>query len=183
MCNKSDTMSCVHGKMKDFGLLALRLALGAIFIYAGYNKLGANHDLVSGMMGKMIGPESAGSFWAYFVGLAELVGGVMLVLGVFASYAAAWLSVIMIVALLVVHASGPFSGMTAPLAVLGGTLALLGTGAGRFRLVKTECHCPKCKAMCADDKCEPKSVKPEMGGMAAKAMGGCCGGGACGENK
>ncbi|MCX6780402.1 MAG: DoxX family protein, partial [Candidatus Magasanikbacteria bacterium] len=121
MCHKSDAMSCVHGKMKDFGLLALRLALGAIFIYAGYGKLGANHAMVSGMMGKLIGPESAGSFWAYFVGLAEVVGGAMLVLGVFASYAAAWLSIIMIVAILTVHLNGSFANMYAPLAILGGT--------------------------------------------------------------
>lgn len=177
MC-KSSTVSCVHGKMKDVGLLALRLALGAIFIYAGWGKLGANHAMVSGMMGKMIGPESWGSFWAYFVGSAEVLGGAMLILGVFACYAAAWLSVIIVVAILVVHWSGPFSSLVGPLAILGGTLALLGTGAGRFRLVKTECHCPKCKAMCADDKCEPKS---EMG--KAPEMGGCCGSGNCGDKK
>lgn len=179
MCNKTSTISCVHGKMKDFGLLALRLALGAIFIYAGYGKLGANHAMVSGMMGKMIGPESAGSFWAYFVGGAELLGGVMLVLGVFACYAAMWLSVTMIVAILVVHISGPFSSMYAPLAILGGTLALIGSGAGRFRLVQTECHCPKCKAMC-EEKCAPKAG---MSPMDVKPMGGCCGGAACGDKK
>ncbi|MCX6779958.1 MAG: hypothetical protein NT034_02125, partial [Candidatus Magasanikbacteria bacterium] len=61
-----------------------------------------------------------------------------------------------------------------------GTLALLGTGAGRFRLVQTECHCAKCKAMCADDKCAPKAA---MSPMDVKPMGGCCGSGACGDKK
>lgn len=170
MCGKTSSMGCVHGKMKDIGLLALRLAIGAIFIYAGYGKLGANHEMVSGMMGKMIGPESAGSFWAYFVGLAEVAGGLMVLLGVFATYAAAWLSVIMVVAILAVHWSGPFAAMFAPLAILGGTLALMGSGAGAYRLVQCECHCPKCKE--ADAKCDKESEKA-----------GCCGSGQCGDKK
>lgn len=180
MCNKTSTMSCVHGKMKDFGLLALRVAVGAIFIYAGYNKIGPGHAMTVGMMGKFIGPESAGSFWAYFVGTAEMLGGLMVLFGVFASYAATWLSVIMVVAILAVHWNGPFSGMFAPLAILGGTLALMGSGAGSYRLVQTECHCPKCKAMCADGKCDDKVGSC---GSSKEEKGGCCGGGGCGDKK
>lgn len=180
MCGKTSTMGCVHGKMKDFGLLALRLAIGAIFIYAGYGKLGAGHEMASGMFGKMIGPESAGSFWAYFVGLAEVVGGLMVLFGVFATYASTWLSIIMVVAILVVHWSGPFSSMFGPLAILGGTLALMGSGAGRYRLVQTECHCPKCKAMCADGKCDDKGGNCDS---SKEEKGGCCGGGNCGDKK
>lgn len=171
MCGKANAMDCAHGRMKDFGLLALRVAIGAIFIYTGYGKIGAGHEGATAMFGKLIGPESMGSFWAYFVGLAEFAGGVMVLLGVFATYASVWLSIIMIVAILAVHASGPFTGMFAPLAILGGTLALMGSGAGAYRLVESECHCPKCKEMGA--KCEK-----EMGSEAGKE-GGCCGGGKC----
>ena len=167
-------MPHVHKGMKNFGLLALRLAIGAIFIYAGYGKLFTNHEMVAGMMGKMFGPASAGSFWAYFVGSAEFFGGLMVLLGVFASYAAAWLSIVMIVAILTVHWSGPFTGMYAPLAILGGTLSLMGSGAGRYRLVKAECGCPKCKAiMAAGGKEESKG---NCCGSEMKAEGGCCGG-------
>ncbi len=181
MCNKMSAMSCVHGKMKDFGLLALRLALGVIFIYAGYEKLGPGHAMAVGMFGKMIGPESAGAFWAYFVGLAEFVGGLMVLLGVFATYASAWLSVIMVVALvLLARTGGGFMNLFTPIAVLGGTLALLGSGAGSYRLVQCECHCPKCKAMCGDGQCEPKAA---MSPMDVKSMGGCCGSGNCGDKK
>ena len=158
MCHQDcSTMPAVHGKMKDFGLLALRVALAFIFIYSGYGKIFTNHEMISGVFGKLIGPESAGSFWAYFVGLAELGGGLMLLLGIFASYAAAWLSIIMVVAIFTAHWGGPITGYFVSVAVLGGTLALMGTGAGCFRLVKTECHCSKCKMMesekgCCDDK-------------------------------
>jgi len=166
MCYKKSTVHCAHGKMRDFGLLALRVAVGMIFIYAGYGKLGMNHEMASGMFAKMIGPETAGSFWAYFVGSAELLGGLMVLLGVFATYAATWLSIIMVVAILTVHWNGPFSGMYAPLAILGACLALMGNGAGGYRLVESECCCPKCKEMNA--KC--------------KKEGGCCGG-KCEEKK
>lgn len=167
MCHGScSTMPHAHKGMKNFGLLALRLAIGAIFIYSGYGKLFTNHEMVAGMMGKFIGPASAGSFWAYLVGSVEFFGGFMVLLGVFATYAAALLSVVMVVAIMTVHWSGPFTGMYAPLAILGGTLALMGSGAGRYRLVSMECFCPKCKAMFPGGKCEPKPGE----------TGGCCGG-------
>jgi len=171
---------CAHEKMRDAGLLALRIALGILFVYMGYSKLGPNHAMSSGMFAKFIGPEYAGSFWAYFVGLAEFVGGLMVLLGVFASYAAAWLSIIMVVALLTVHLGGPVSGYFLPLVTLGGTLALMGSGAGCWRLVKTECHCPKCKSMCSMDKCDSKGAMEK-----SEEMGGCCGkeGGCCEDKK
>lgn len=163
MCDQDcSTMSAVHGKMKDYGWLALRIAVAFVFIYSGYMKLGPNHAMTSGMFGKLIGPEMAGSFWAYFVGLAEFGGGLMVLLGIFASYAAAWLAIIMVVAIFVAHWGGPISGYFLTVTLLGSCLALVGNGAGRFRLVKTECHCPKCK-MATNDKggcCDDK--KPEV---------------------
>ncbi len=168
MCHQDcSTMPSVHGKMKDAGLLALRIAIAFIFIYSGYGKLFTNHAMVSGMFAKLIGPESAGSFWAYFVGAAEFFGGLMVLFGAFASYAAVWLSIIMVVAIFIAHWGGPISGYFMPLAVLGGTLALVGNGAGCWRLVKTECHCPKCKMI--------ESPKGGCCSMDKKSeSGGCC---------
>jgi len=176
MCHQNcNTMACAHEKMKDFGLLALRLALAFIFIYSGYMKLGPSNAMASGMFGKLIGPESWGSFWAYFVGGVEFFGGLMLLLGVFASYAAVVLSIVMVVAIFTAHWGGPINGYFLPLAVLGGTLAIMGNGAGCWRLVKTECHCPKCKAMCSSEKSMGKGEE----------MDGCCGkgDGCCGDKK
>lgn len=147
---------CPHPAMKAFGLLALRVVIGAIFIYSGYLKLIPGHAVAAGLFTKM-GFVGGGSFWAYFVGLFELVGGLMALLGIFAGIAAVWLAIIMVVAILSVHWAGPFTGMYAPLALLGGCLALMGVGAGPWRLVKCECCCKKCKAA-----------------MAEKSEGGCC---------
>ena len=167
MCHQEcNTMSNVHEKMRCFGLLALRIALAFIFIYSGYGKLGPNHIVASGMFASLIGPESAGSFWAYFVGAAEFFGGLMLLLGVFARYAAIWLSIIMIVGIFTAHLGGPASGYFLSVALLGGTLAIMGSGAGCFRLVKTECHCSKCKTMVVGGCCK----------VDKKHEGGCCDG-------
>ncbi len=141
-------MSHCHKQMKSWGLLALRIAVGVIFIYMGYNKLFLNHAGTAGMMAKFIGPMSWGAFWAYFVGVLELLGGVMVLLGVLATYASVWLSIILVVAMLTVHwAMGTFASFLLPISVLGGTLALMGTGAGKYRLMKIQCFCKKCKEM------------------------------------
>jgi len=154
--------------MKAGGLLALRAAIALVFITMGYYKLGPNHAGTVGMFAGLKFPMP--EFWAYFVGSLELLGGVMALLGVYVRYAAAWLSVIMLVALLSVHRGGPLMGYFLPASVLGGCLALMGVGAGRWRLVKTQCHCPGCKATEGDNK----------------DKGGCCGGscgGSCGSDK
>lgn len=166
MC-KGGLQGHYHKHMKSLGLLCLRVAIGVIFMYMGYNKLGPNHAMTAGMMAGL-GFPGGGEFWAYLVGTLEFVGGAMVLLGVYAPVAAGWLSIIMVVALLTVHLDGPFVGSFLPLAVLGGCLAIIGTGAGRYRLMHMQCPCKDCK----------------MGGMGG-GCGGSCGGscGGCGSDK
>lgn len=137
-------------KCRGLGLLALRVVLAGIFIYAGYGKLFTNHAGATGMFTSL--GFGAPEFWAYFVGLAEVVGGLMLLLGVYVCYASAWLSVIMVVALFTAHSSGPFMGMYAPLAILGGCLALMETGAGKWSVMKKLCG-KECCHKDSDKKC------------------------------
>jgi len=164
---------CPHKTAKNVGLLALRVAIGVIFIYMGYSKLGPNHAGAAGLF-EAIGFPGGGNFWAYFVGTFELVGGLMALFGAYLRFAAVWLSIIIVVAMLTVHRGGPFVGYFLPLSVLGGCLALLGAGAGSYRAVKSECFCKDCRTMCA-----------EMGGGCGGKCGGSCGGdgGECGGDK
>ncbi len=177
-----------HKTAKSLGLLALRIALAIIFIYMGYNKLGPSHLMASSMMGKVIGPESAGSLWAYLVGGLEVVGGIMVLLGVYASVAAVWLAVIMVVAMFTAHAPhSPLPTYFLEVMVLGGALALAGTGAGKWRVLKTECCCKECRtkgAGCAGGCCsDKKNGAEEKGGCCGGACGGNCGEKACGCGK
>jgi putative oxidoreductase len=186
-----------HHCLKAAGLLALRIALAIIFIYSGYQKLFVGHEMVTGLFDKL-GLAPAG-FWAWVVGIVEFFGGIMILLGIFARYASVPLSIIMIVAMLTAHRGGPFSGYFLPLALLGGCLAILGAGAGRYRIVKTECHCRNCKnsMMMKDDMmmdkggCEGGACMPGMekdgmmkdGMMGMKKGCGCGGKCMCGMKK
>lgn len=152
---------CNHKTMKSWGLLGLRLCLAFILISLGYSKLGPMHAGTAAMMSSKVGLGSLGNTAAYLVGFLEFVGGLMILLGVYAPIAAAWVSFIVLVAIFTVHAGGPANGYFLALAVLGMCLALMGTGAGKFRLLKCQCCCKECKA----------------GG----GLNGCCGkGGNCG---
>ena len=168
------SMGHSHPTMKALGMLALRLAIGVIFMYMGYSKLGPNHAMASGMFAG-IGFPGGGSLGAYFVGTFEFVGGLMVLLGVFANFATAWLSIIMLVAMATVHKGGPFVGYFLPLAVLGGCLAIMGAGAGRYRLVKMECRCPRCKAAMSGNMKEDGCCGGKCGGACADKMGCACG--------
>lgn len=187
-------MKGCHPTCKALGLFAMRVLIGGIFIYAGLNKLVWNHDMAAGMMTAKVGWLGGGSLWAYIVGGLEVLGGAMLILGVWSRYAATWLSVILLVAMFTVHRGSPqgVSGYFYPLAMLAGCFGLLGAGAGKWRLVKTECHCKGCKeaaaegcggsGACGGNACGCGKEKGHMSPQTATmpvADDGCCGGGCC----
>ena len=126
--------------MAAVGLLALRIAFGAIFIYHGWGKL-ADMDKTVSMFGMMGFPLAA--FFAWVVALVEFLGGIAILLGVYTKEVAKLLAIIMLVAILKVHLGGGFKGMEFQLSLLGGLLALAGVGAGKYRLLKNESCCMK----------------------------------------
>ena len=145
---------CCGESMTAFGLLALRIAVGIVFISAGWMKL-QGIGMVTGMFETMGFPIAG--FFAWLVAIVEFVGGIAVVLGVYTKEVAKFLAIIMIVALLTAHRSGPLQAAVPAISMLGATLALAGVGAGKWRLVKNESCCMK-----GTDK------------------GGCCGGaGSC----
>lgn len=120
----------------DLGLLLLRLALGAVFVYHGWMKVG-NMDPVIGFFGTLGFPP----FLAYVVAWVETLGGVALIAGVYARYAAVLLAVVSFVALVKVHLPNGFGGPGGyefVLTLLAGTLAVLMVGAGRYALLRKD---------------------------------------------
>ncbi|AFD24382.1 DoxX family protein [Deinococcus gobiensis I-0] len=70
----------------------------------------------------------------------ELIGGLLLILGLFPRVVGALLAVNMLVAILLVHVSGGFfnpNGVEFPLLLLAASATLALTGAGRYRLGKS----------------------------------------------
>lgn len=113
----------------------LRITFGLFFIPHGYVKLFGGTAkgtaffmaMTLGGHGKEAGPF-AGSWlpWAYYIGVLELVGGIMLVLGLFTRVVAAQIIGFMLVAWLFVHSGNWFwTNRGAEMPILLGLLAIV----------------------------------------------------------
>lgn len=134
----------------SFGLLLLRVAVGIIFIFHGYQKL-AHIDQTVGFFA-MLG---LAKFFAYAIGAIELLGGIMLVLGIGACIVAPLLAFVMVFAMLLVKRKMGFQAMEIDLMLLVANIAILSLGCGTYAM-KTKCACGVCNT------------------------GDCCGKGTCG---
>jgi putative oxidoreductase len=127
--------------MIDVGLVVLRLVLGVIFIAHGAQKLfgsfGGPHISGFAKMLGQLGVKPAEPM-AILAGLAEFVGGILVIVGFLTPLAALALIVVMIVAVLAVHLKNGFfntnGGYEFNLALVGMTLTLLIAGAGAYSL-------------------------------------------------
>jgi putative oxidoreductase len=119
--------------------LLLRLALGVIFIGHGWGKLFAEGN-PAGFAGWLASMGLEPSYLlAIAAGLAETLGGLLLIAGLFTRAAAASLVVVMLVAIYFVHIdAGMFGkgGYEFQLLLLTGVLCLLIQGAGNLSLDK-----------------------------------------------
>ncbi len=137
--NKESCCCLATPWMKNFGLLVLRLTVGAIFIYAGWMKL-SDMTMVVGMFTNMGLPIPA--VFAYLIAVGEFAGGIGIVLGIFTRIAALGMAVIMVGALLLVHLGmGWDAGTQLVLVLLGANLALAGLGGGQWKLWSSKCRC------------------------------------------
>jgi putative oxidoreductase len=123
-------------RLQRYGLGVLRVALGTIFMAHGAQKL-FTFGLAgtAGAFGQIGLPFPTVS--ATLVIVAELLGGVLLLLGFLTRLAAVPLVVTMVVATLAVHLPNGFflpDGFEFTLALLGGSVAILLGGPGAWAL-------------------------------------------------
>jgi putative oxidoreductase len=102
-----------HTKMlhrPNLGILLLRLAVGIIFVYAGYMKITNMEQTITffGMIG-------FGPFWAWVAALVELIGGSLMIVGYLTQISGILLMITMIVAL---EKTFPQAGFTGSLGVI-----------------------------------------------------------------
>ena len=128
----------------ELGLFILRLGVGVIFFMHGWMKLFAGRESFVREMLAMVGWSMPEPVW-WLLTLVELLGGLMLVLGVFARYAALALTVEMIVAVLLFHLRQGFFIVAIPnvplaygfeyhLALVAGLLCVFLGGSGTWAL-------------------------------------------------
>ncbi|MFN0118203.1 MAG: DoxX family protein [Elusimicrobiota bacterium] len=129
-------------KLKSGGLLILRVLMGLGMAYHGYQKV------FGGIMPRMAeGLTQMGmpapTIMAWLAGLAELVGGLFIAIGLGTRISAFFVFVTMAVAFFWAHAKDPFQ--VKELAFLYGAVALsfVFTGGGRFSIDSLIC-CRKC---------------------------------------
>lgn len=107
-------------------LLLTRLIIGYIFVIAGWTK-------VTGMQATIGFFNSLGipAPLTYLVSYLELIGGVLLALGLFPRIISGTLAIVMITAIFLTK-SGGFEIFSMPLATLAGLLAIIATGGGGY---------------------------------------------------
>lgn len=124
----------------SLALLPLRLAVGVVFVAHGSQKLfgwfdGGGIEGTSGFFeGLGLAPAA---FWAVSAGLAEFLGGVLLILGLFTRLAGLLIAGVMATAIFMVHRNAFFvgeGGMEFALTLFTAALAFLIAGADRFSL-------------------------------------------------
>jgi uncharacterized membrane protein YphA (DoxX/SURF4 family) len=132
-------------KKGDIATLIVRLIVGGIFIFSGWMKV---RDMV-GTIG-FFGQAGIPSYLAYVVSYGELIGGILIVLGLWTCLASAFLSIIMIVAIYLGRAGG-FQAYSLPLATLAGLVSLVGSCGGKYAL-SSFCKAGCCKGMCSTEE-------------------------------
>lgn len=115
-----------------WGLLVLRVWVGFVLAFGhGIGKLGKYEKFVAGVASDGIPlPELT----APFAIASELVGGILLALGLFTRAAAASILATMLVIAFWVHASDPFMDKEFPLAYAVAALVVLISGPGKYSL-------------------------------------------------
>ena len=125
----------VPAVVRDIGLLLARVLLGAVLIVHGGQKLFSNGIEGTGAFFESMGVPAAQAA-AAFAGTVELVGGILLVLGVLTQLVAVLVVVVMAGAYLYVHqAAGIYAadGGWELVAVIGLAVAVFGlVGPGRY---------------------------------------------------
>jgi putative oxidoreductase len=124
----------MSSKISSCGLAVLRIAVGAVFIAHGAQKLFTYHiSGVAGMFAQIGIPLP--HFFAAVVTLVEFFGGIALVLGVATRLAALAIAVNMAVAILAVHFKNGFflpTGYEYAFTLFAASVCLMLTGAGEF---------------------------------------------------
>jgi putative oxidoreductase len=126
--------------VSDLGLLLLRLAVGVVFIAHGWGDVsqegGAAANIENYRAASIPLPELSAWFGAYM----QLIGGIVVLFGALTRLISAGFAVVMAGALIFVHSGEALvmgqdgSGSGFAFIMFAASIALMGTGAGRFSL-------------------------------------------------
>lgn len=122
-------------RLQPIAVMALRIALGIIFMYHGYPKLG--HLRGGAQMQDFFIEHGLPGYFAYIAGVIEMFGGALVLLGLFMRPAALLLAAEMCVAIWKVHSVHGYFAVhdyEFPLTLAASCFLLATIGAGIFSL-------------------------------------------------
>lgn len=111
-----------------YGDFLARLVVGLIFIFSGIGKLFGPMPGIEGFTGMLtgLGIPLPGAF-AVIVGIVELVGGILLIIGFLDNWAALLLSIVILVAIVSVHITNGWNDFRYPLLLFFVLIKYIGT--------------------------------------------------------
>ena len=121
---------------RNLAYLALRVFVGFAMLTHGWPKLMGGPDTWQdngGIMGS-IGIPGPAVFWGFMAAVAEGVGGILLIIGLFSPVASFLIAVTMIVAVFVFHRADPFGARELGLFFLFNSILFLFKGAGAYSI-------------------------------------------------
>lgn len=132
-------LNCMCGdKMRDWAPLVLRVAVGAVFAMHGWQKLQGGVPATAGFLTMLGFP--APELFAVLLIAGELVGGILLILGLYTHWAAKVAAFIAAVAFATVHAKNGFfmsaGGYEYIIVLFAAAFSLMITGPGKYSLDK-----------------------------------------------
>ncbi|MCR4325459.1 MAG: DoxX family protein [Patescibacteria group bacterium] len=141
MWSKLKNCDCA-GALAAWAPLVLRVALGVIFLWHGYDKVFSTGIAgVSGFLGSLGFPIP--TLFAYILAYGELIAGVLLILGLFTHWAAKFATIVAVVAFFTVHMKNGFSaaqgGYEYIMLIFAASVSVLIAGAGKYSLDEMWC--------------------------------------------
>lgn len=130
--NQKTSLNYIHT-----GLLFIRIGIGIMFILHGFPKLFGGVDTWTAVGGAMksIGIDFLPAFWGFMAGFAEVIGGLLLILGLAFVPSALMLTFTMLIAFLKHYSGGDgFMGSAHPFELMILFIGLAITGPGKYRL-------------------------------------------------
>lgn len=116
-----------HLHKPHLGILLLRIVVGAVFVYAGYQKL---HDMPQTI--QFFGMMGFSPFWTWVAALTEFIGGLMIMVGYGMRIAGFLLAVTMLVATYKVAPQSGFMGALSPVLLATVSLYFVTSGCGKY---------------------------------------------------
>ena len=135
------TESSIHQtKLNDITNWGIRAAIGVIFIVQGSGKFNSGFANMLGNMGIPVEMQIP-------IALAEVIGGILLIVGVLSRISASLLAIIMLGAIFVVKEASNLTGnggYAIDLILLASALLIITTGPGRISLAYVIKKLPRC---------------------------------------